>query len=55
MTIETTIAFSCFNAEDTIKRSLMSVLSQKLENTEILVIDDCSKDNSVAVVEALIE
>ncbi|MDP2597676.1 glycosyltransferase [Alteromonas stellipolaris] len=40
-----------FNAEKTIKTSLNSLLSQSWENIEIIVIDDCSTDNTLKVLE----
>ncbi len=41
-----TIAITCFNAEKTIERALMSALNQDWSNCEILVVDDASKDSS---------
>jgi glycosyltransferase involved in cell wall biosynthesis len=44
-----TIGVSCFNAEDTIARAMKSVLEQDWPNTEIIVVDDCSSDSSVEI------
>lgn len=41
-----TIAITCFNAEKTIDRALMSALHQDWSNFEIIVVDDSSQDSS---------
>ena len=43
----------CFNAEKTIETALKSLISQSWENIEIIVVDDCSNDNTVSVIESL--
>lgn len=40
-----------FNAENTIKTALDSLLKQSWSNIEIIVIDDCSTDNTLKVLE----
>ena len=45
-----TIGIACYNAQDTILRALRSAFKQTWSNFEIVVVDDCSKDNSVDVV-----
>ncbi len=42
-----------YNSEKYIRQCLVSVLSQKLQDYEALVIDDCSTDGSIAEVEKL--
>lgn len=42
-----TLGLTCFNAEDTILFALESAISQTYPNTEVIVVDDCSSDNSV--------
>ncbi len=49
-----TIGIACFNAEDTILRAIKSALTQTWDNTEILIVDDASNDNSKSVVKAFI-
>ena len=49
-----TIGITSFNAEDTILRALRSALEQDWPNTEIIIVDDCSEDESSAVVEKAI-
>tara|TARA_Y100000589_G_scaffold331238_1_gene383953 strand:+ start:9718 stop:10743 length:1026 start_codon:yes stop_codon:yes gene_type:complete len=44
-----TIGITCFNASDTIERALKSAFSQDWENYEVIVIDDCSTDNSKSI------
>ena len=47
-----TIGLTCYNAEDTIARAIKSALDQNWPNFEVLVVDDCSTDGSVAVVQS---
>ncbi len=46
-----TIGITCFNASDTIARAVDSALKQEWDNLEILIVDDCSTDNSAALIE----
>lgn len=48
-----TIGVTCYNAEETIGRAVESALAQDWAHKEIIVVDDCSTDGSVAVVERL--
>ena len=43
-----------YNAEKYIRQCLISVLASKFKNYEVLVVDDCSTDNSVAEVRKLL-
>lgn len=43
----------CFNAERTIRTALESLIAQSWKNLEIIVVDDCSRDNTVSVIESL--
>ncbi|MEM1577966.1 MAG: glycosyltransferase family A protein [Candidatus Pacearchaeota archaeon] len=38
-----------FNSEKTIKNCLSSIKKQKLKNSEIIVVDDCSTDKTVKI------
>ncbi|OSQ40468.1 glycosyltransferase family 2 protein [Thalassospira mesophila] len=49
-----TIGITCFNARSTIARAIKSALDQDWPNIEIIVVDDCSTDDSVANIEPLI-
>ncbi len=44
-----TIIVPVFNAENTLKRCVNSILSQEYQNTEIILVDDGSTDNSLAI------
>ena len=41
-----TIGITCFNAEKTIERALLSAINQDWPNFEIIVVDDASTDSS---------
>jgi len=45
-----TIGMPCYNAQDTILRALRSAFLQTWSNFEIIIIDDCSTDNSAMVI-----
>ena len=45
------VVMPMYNAEDTIRDSIESVLAQTFEDFELLVIDDCSKDNGAKIVQ----
>lgn len=47
------IIIPCYNAENTIKRAINSALNQSYENITVAVIDDCSTDNSLQVIESI--
>lgn len=45
-----TVVLPVFNAENTIRMTLDSVLTQSYSKLEVLVVDDCSTDSSAAIV-----
>ncbi|HEY8618268.1 glycosyltransferase [Phenylobacterium sp.] len=45
-----TIGITCFNAAETISRAIASAVSQEWPSLEILVVDDCSTDESGSVI-----
>lgn len=47
------IIMAAYNAEKTIKKAIQSVIAQSYPYWELLVINDCSKDSTVSVVEEL--
>ncbi|WP_419008812.1 glycosyltransferase family 2 protein, partial [Desulfovibrio sp.] len=40
-----------YNTEKYIKRCLESVVNQSFKNIEIVIVDDCSPDNSHSIIE----
>jgi glycosyltransferase involved in cell wall biosynthesis len=48
-----TIAITCYNAEDTIERAVKSALAQTWSRREIIVVDDGSTDQSIALLREL--
>lgn len=49
------VVIPMYNAEETITETLDSLLIQTFQDFEIIVADDCSTDNSVAIVESYAE
>lgn len=47
-----TVLIAAYNAADTIGTSLRSLMEQTWQNLQIIVVDDCSPDNTCEVVEA---
>jgi glycosyltransferase involved in cell wall biosynthesis len=47
------IAITCYNAENSIHKAVLSALKQNWDNKEILVVDDCSDDRSVSVIKKM--
>ena len=46
-----TLAICVYNAEKYIKETLESVMAQTMQDFHLLIVNDCSTDNSVAVIE----
>jgi len=44
------VIMPCYNAEKTISDSIKGVLSQTYSNFELLIINDCSTDNSLDII-----
>ena len=45
------VAMATYNGAKYIGEQLDSIIHQTYSNVEIVIVDDCSKDNTVAVVE----
>jgi glycosyltransferase involved in cell wall biosynthesis len=43
-----------YNREHTILRALKSVINQTYSNIETIFVDDCSKDNTVPIIQSII-
>lgn len=50
-----TIGISCFNSEDTVSAAINSALAQDWPNTELLIADDGSSDDTVAMIKKAIK
>lgn len=48
-----TVFIPCYNAEFYVQEAIESILNQTYQNFQILVIDDCSTDNSVKIIESI--
>ena len=46
-----TLAICVYNAEKYIKETLESVMAQTMQDFHLLIVNDCSTDNSVAIIE----
>lgn len=53
MTPEVTVIMPLYNNSDHVEESIKSVQQQTLTDFEIVVVDDCSKDNSVLIVKKM--
>lgn len=49
------VVIPCYNHEDFVQASIKSVIDQTYDNIELIIIDDGSKDGSVAKIESLID
>lgn len=49
-----TVICSCYNHANFVTKSIQSVLDQSHKNVQIIVVDDCSTDDSVSVIEKFI-
>lgn len=49
--IEISFVVSVYNAEKTLNKCLKSLLRQKFSNYEVLIVDDCSTDESTKIIQ----
>lgn len=45
----------CYNHEHYVEEAVQSILSQSYQDIELIIVDDCSEDNSAFVIEKIIE
>lgn len=53
--MKTSIIVTCFNHEKYVKQSLDSILENLIPGLELIICDDCSSDNSVAIISKWIQ
>jgi glycosyltransferase involved in cell wall biosynthesis len=51
MSIELSVVVPCFNEERTLRRILQAIRASGVASLEVIVVDDCSRDGSVALLE----
>lgn len=51
--VKISVVIPLYNAEQYVQETLESVLSQSYTNFEIIIVDDCSTDNSVEIVKSI--
>ena len=49
------VIMSSYNSEETIEKSILSILKQDYKNIEFLIVDDCSKDSTLNIMKRLRE
>jgi len=49
------VVIPCYNSQNTIEKSINSVLNQTLTVNEIIVVDDGSSDNSIEIIKKIID
>lgn len=47
------VCMATFNGEDYIKEQILSILEQLADEDEIIIVDDCSKDNTLQIIKYL--
>lgn len=50
--VPVSVVIPCFNCEKTITRSIKSIVNQSVLPTEVILIDDCSTDNTINLINA---
>ena len=48
--MKVSIIMSAYNAQNTISRAIRSVLNQTYKNIELIVVNDCSTDNTEKII-----
>ena len=50
MTVKVSVLMTVFNAESFLKYSVNSIIRQSFSDWELIVVDDCSQDNSLGII-----
>lgn len=50
-----TIVMPCYNCSRFLDKALCSVLAQTYKNWEVIIVDDCSTDNSASIAQSFVE
>lgn len=50
-----TVITPCYNSEEFISDTIQSILNQSFSNWELIVVDDCSTDNSVSIIQSYVD
>ncbi|MGL1934836.1 MAG: glycosyltransferase [Fibrobacterales bacterium] len=53
--VDVSVVIPCYNASETIVRALTSVVQQTVQPLEVVIVDDCSTDNSVEWIDRYVE
>ena len=53
--MELTVILPFYNNEKYIKKSLISILNQSYKNWRLILINDCSNDNSLKIVKKVLK
>ncbi|MGL5237284.1 MAG: glycosyltransferase family 2 protein [Plesiomonas shigelloides] len=55
MSKKVSVIIPCFNSAKTIEKTVYSVLNQSHSNVEVIIVDDCSNDNTISIVNGIME
>lgn len=47
------VIMSAYNAESTVERAVVSIMNNRYSNLELIIVDDCSTDNTLSIVKRL--
>lgn len=53
--IKVSIIVPVYNVEDYIKRCMLSIINQTYPNIECIIVDDCTPDNSITIIQSLLQ
>ena len=53
--IKVSIIVPVYNVEDYIERCMLSIIDQTYPNIECIIVDDCTPDNSITIIQSLLQ